>query len=174
MKIKLLTLIAIACMSISVKSQVVVNGCIVTMNESTDQNLFYKNDTISVRFTPSETFWHVKLENISKNDLSIAWDKSSFIVEGSSSKIIFDNTITINKDNPISDEQIPSESYIEKSIFPVELLEVRLPTISKRFVTKRFKETGQPDKIKIILALKNGNTLKNYAFNFNVQPEAKK
>jgi hypothetical protein len=173
MKYKLLVLIALTIVSLTAKSQVIVSGCIITMKESKDHRLVFQNDSVLVSFTPSSTFWWVKITNKLKQETMLSWDKSSFIVNGKSSKIIFDNTINLNKNDALPSQVIPSESYIEKNIFPVESLELALPVISKRFATKRFKETGDPDSVRIILAMEINGKPNVLAFNFYVTPVKK-
>lgn len=160
---------------LTTKAQKEINGCLVTMKETTNNSFTFSNDTITVAFGPSEFFWYINLKNnLNDDDISIIWDKSSFVLNKKASKIIFDNTININKDKSIPDQRVHSKSFIDRKIFPVENLEFKSPTISKRFVKKRFEETGNPDTVKIVLTLEVNGSTKKYEFNFEIIPKSKK
>lgn len=174
MKKSLLFFALILCVSISVKAQHLVNGCMVTLVESSDNSFTIKNDTLEVKFNPTEFFWNVIATNHLKSDVSLIWNKSSFIINNKSSKIIFDDTINFKKNDPIQDEQISAGSYIEKNIYPLENLEFSSPTISKRFVKKDFEATGKPHTAKIRLAFLIDGQEKKYDFNFTMVPAKKK
>lgn len=174
MKNKLLIIIPFILLGLSIKAQHQVNGCIVTLAESSDKSFTVKNDTIEVRFNPTEFFWNVVITNHLKTDVSVIWNKSSFVINNKSSKIIFDETIRMKKDDPIQDQEITSGSYIEKNIYPLENLEFSTPTISKRFVKKDFEATGKPHTAKIRLAFLIDGQEKKYDFNFTMVPAKKK
>ncbi|MFB5946077.1 hypothetical protein [Albibacterium profundi] len=159
---------------LTTKAQKEINGCIVTLKESNDNNFIFSNDTITVTFGPSEFFWYVNIKNNINDDISIVWDKSSFVLNGRASKIIFDNTINFKKDEPIPDQEIPSRSFIDKKIFPVDNMEFSSPTISRRFVKKRYEETGNPDTVKLVLAFNINGELHKLDFNFEIVPKQKK
>ena len=162
---KLIILISLVVISLSANAQRVVNGCIVTMKESTNRDFSYKSDTIDVSFSPAEHFWRVHVKNKIANNISLVWDKSLFVINGESSKITFNDDLN-------SASIIPNGAFISKEIYPTEYLDSLTPTISKRFVKKRYDETGKPDTIKIVLSFViNGNT-KEYEFNFSLVPKA--
>lgn len=150
-----------------------VAGSTVIMKESVNNDWKFSNDTLSVSFNPTDYFWRLIVKNTSDKDVSIIWDKSSFVLNGSASKIIFDNTINLKKDDTIPDDPIPADSHIWKEIYPANLLGTATPTISKRFVKKRFEESGIPDKVKIVLAFEVDGNPHKYDFNFEMTPYVK-
>jgi hypothetical protein len=142
------------------------------MTVPASKNLSYKSDTLSVAFTPKEYAWGVKITNNQKDDISIIWDKSSFILNGASSKVIFDNTLKLNIENSIPDQELPAGSFVEKRIFPAGSFSERWPskTIDKKEVRKLLKESGKPEIVKIILAIRIRGMIKKYDFNFEIAP----
>lgn len=148
----------------STKAQdMIVGGCIVTPISPLE------NDTLSVKFTPSEFLWGAKIS--AKKDFAIDWDKSSFIVNGQSSKIAFEDSRLISKDLPRPTEEVPSGSFISKRLYPYDFLEYGSPTISKRFVKKRFGATGNPDTVRIILSMIiDGKNVKQ-SYLFEIRPK---
>ena len=175
MKKQLLTLIAIL-LTTGAFAQLEVNNCLISMDGVTGPDFSNKNDTVSVLFEPTEFFWKITLTNNLKKDMSIAWDKSSFINNGKASRIIFGTTTRLTKDNPIQNEEVPSGSYISRKIFPLDNLmsESLFPTINKKTIKQRFEKDSIPDKRKIVIALLIGDELKKFDYNFSIIPKPKK
>ena len=171
---KLLTLLLIIITSTAF-AQTEVNGVMIKMNESQDNTFTYKNDTLSVAFKPAEFFWDIKVNNESTGDFSIIWEKCSFIHNGAASKIVFGNTSRLMKNIPIQDQEVPTKSFINRSIFPVEYVNSSslYPIVSKKYLSKRFEKTAQPDQVKIVLAVKLGDIIRKYDFNFVLTPKNK-
>lgn len=173
MKKQILTLIAIAFTTVAF-AQTEVNNCIVTLQGSSD--LIMKNDTINVEFSPTEYFWSLNLKNQLKTDISVVWDKSSFVTNGKASKIIFGTTSRLTKDNLIQNEEIPAGTFITRKIFPLDhlLSESLFPTINKKTIKSRFEKEAIPDVRKIILAIMIDNEVKKFEYIFNIVPKPKK
>jgi hypothetical protein len=98
----------------NVKSQHQVNGTLVTLLESKDNTFTVKTDTFEVKFNPTEFFWNVQIKNNLNSDVSVIWNKSSFVLNNKSSKIIFDETPLMQLNESIPNEEITNNSYIEK------------------------------------------------------------
>ena len=170
MKKSLPVTLVILLLSITTYAQKIINGCIIKLSESSNQTLSFHNDSLDVYFQPSEYFWYIQVKNKLKGDISLVWAKSNFIVDKKASSIIFDNTALINKDN-IPDELIPSESFIERNIYPSENLESGTPTISKRLISKKYKEESAATDIKIKLAVDYNGKMVYQDFNFKLTPK---
>jgi len=172
MKKLILTLIAIAFTTMSF-AQTEVNKCIVTLNGSTDLKM--KNDTLTVEFSPSEYFWSLDIKNNLKKDISVVWDKSSFVTNGKASKVVFATTTILTKDNLIQNEEIPTGSYIIRKVFPVDHLisSGLFPTINKKTIKSRFEKEATPDVRKIVLAVIIDNEIKKFEYNFSIVPKLK-
>jgi hypothetical protein len=68
---------------------------------------------------------------------------------------MFDDALVINKANPVPSEIVPSMSWLSKKIIPANNVtaDYVMPTISKRFVKKRFDETENRITQKLLLLL---------------------
>lgn len=161
---------------LSLFAQTEVNGSIVALEGSKGLELKKTNDTITVWFTPTESFWSVRIVNNIKQPVTIEWDKCSFAYNGASSKLIFDETVILNKDNPLPSETIPVASYISKNIMPVSNVSADFVnlTISKRFVKEKYEQTGKPESVKISLNILVNNKPKLFEYNFEISPKVKK
>lgn len=180
MKKQLLTLMALI-ISINMyaqdaKQNIVINGCIVSMKESNQNDLTYENDSIKFSFTPDEYAWHTKITNNLGKDITVIWDKSTFILNDLSSKVIFANTLKMNIDNMIPNQDIVAGSFIQKHIAPAGIFTKRYaePTINRKQIKKDFEATGKPHTAKIRLAFLIDGHEKKYDFNFTMKPAKKK
>lgn len=174
MKKQLLIFLTFISISITVNAQYTTENCIVKLQGANDGGLSIKNDTLNIYFKPTAYFWYINVKNNLSSDISINWDKSSFIINKRSSKIIFDNTLKIDQSASIPNEEIPGGSFIDRNIFPADYLDPLTPTISRRFVKQRFEETGQADVITIILAMDTNNSTIKKRYDFYVIPKLKK
>lgn len=157
-------------------AQIEVNGTTVKLTGIDGPILKKSNDTLTVWFTPGEYFWSIRIVNNLKTPFTVDWDKSSFIYNGESSKIMFDDALVINKANPVPPEVVPSMAWLAKKIIPANNVtaDYVMPAISKRFVKKRFEETGKPDQAKIILAILIDGRSIVFDYNFVITPKPKK
>lgn len=174
MKKFILTLIIFGLTASFTFAQSVINDSIITMIGS--KNFTFENDTLEVTFLPSEYAWNIKIKNKLNEDIGVIWEKSTFILNGAASKVIFDNTLKMNKDNAIPDQEVPSDSFISKNIFPSGnfVKKYSTPTVSKKDIKKSYEETGKPETVKIALMIKVKGELKKYDFNFEMTPKLKK
>lgn len=168
MKRTLLTLLTLGFIATASYAQTVVNGCIVRMKEAySPDSLKFKDETLKIAFYPTEHFWKTYIYNTSNEQLTINWEKSTFTLNGHSSRILT---------NMGQEEmEITGGGKISYDVFPRTLSEAgMLPTISKRFVKKDYEETGKPHTVRITLAFKINGEDKMYDFNFEMIPKPKK
>ncbi|QGN24653.1 hypothetical protein GJV56_19050 [Elizabethkingia anophelis] len=155
---KIITTLAIVFGTISF-AQVVEYGKfnIELLDTNSKGGLIKENDNLKLIFSPSEHLWDVQIVNKTGQHIEIDWDKSTFTINSYSSGIAFNNTSQLTANFPKGKEVISPNSVTSKSIYPVRYISSIPPTISKRYIKEKGKET-----ISISLYVISGDKQENY------------
>ncbi|WP_086984978.1 hypothetical protein [Elizabethkingia miricola] len=139
---KIITLLSIAVSTISLAQSVEYGKYnIELLNATTKGGLIKENDNLKLTFSPSEHLWDVQIANKTDQHIEIDWDKSTFTINSYSSGIAFNNTSQLTANLPKGKEVISPNSITSKSIYPVRYISSMPPTISKRYIKEKGKET---------------------------------
>src|SRR5690606_14064435 len=77
----------------------------------------------TITFKPSLYFWKVNIENTTSENVIIDWDKTTFVIQGKSSGVVFNDTIKMLINQPKGKEVIAPNSTLTKEIYPKEKAE---------------------------------------------------
>lgn len=143
----------------SVFSQVKNAGCYLRMVEPENSELFMENDSVKISFTFNDWnyFCNINVENKTNDVISIDWDKFILILESESHKILFDDTILLNKHEPKGKSSIAPKTSLSKNIAAIEYIDLEMPLYNKRWIKKHGSQ-----EIDFIIPIYFGEQIKNY------------
>lgn len=103
---------------------------------SGQSDLSWSNDDVKISYAPTDYFWTVKIENISRDKITLDWDKSTFVINKKSSGIVFNTTVKMFINQPKGIEVIPPNAMIVKKIYPQSSANFMYPLFFKRDIEK--------------------------------------
>jgi hypothetical protein len=129
------------------------------------KELNFSDDKISIDFVLNEFDISLKVKNNSDKPFKIIWDEASFVKNGEAQKIMHKNIKFMDKEKNQAPTVIPSNSFINETIQPIDDIKFSTSSYSKggqyRWSTEPiFLVSRQSSKKKILSYL--GNTINIY------------
>jgi len=146
-------------------SQDTIDGCCITLADPASPSLTWSNDSISFAFTPSEYFWEISISNSTSRSITCMWDEALFIINDLSSKIIFDYTTLIQKNDPLAPGIIAPGTKIKRSIIPLD--NVGVYATNPVYTKKMIKRTGERI-VSLFVPVQAGSHRTEYKFVFKI------
>lgn len=168
MKKYLFALLAITLTALNVNAQHKWGGCNIEQTTTNSNGLIWEDENVKFTFYPTDLFWSVTIENKSSGKLTCLWDEVLFIINKKSSKIVFDDTVRLKKDDPKGESVIASETEIRKEIYPVDLWwDSSIGGAQYIFKKRLIKKYGEMN-IKLVFPLVSESGKTDYEFTFRV------
>lgn len=158
-------IITILTLQLPLFSQAIIDGCCVNLTEPASTSLSWSDDSVSFSFTPSEYFWGVSVSNNTTSSMTCLWNETLFVINDLSSRIIFDNTMLVQKNDPLAPGIIAPKTRINKSILPLE--NVGSYATNPVYTKKIIKHSGERI-VTLIIPVQSGSIRNEYKFTFEI------
>lgn len=138
-----------------------INGTKVTINDKNPIGFKDSLDGVNFRIEAlSDVSVDVSVSNNSNGMVYFLYSDSYFVVDGKTETIISSKTLMINKDKPIQDVKIASNTSVRLELINKERLEDygRIwYMFSNKKANNRFKNNKETDKVAMVLVLRKEN-----------------
>lgn len=91
-----------------------------------------KTDFAEITYEPTYFFWRVYIKNTTGENITVDWDKTTFVVGDRSGGVVFEETIKMMMDQPKGTEVVAPNATLYKKIYPRTHAEYMDPIISKK------------------------------------------
>lgn len=126
-------------------------------------NFNYEDNDIKFTIIPNYSWsWIIRIENKTKQNMTIIWDKALFIINQQSAGFLFYTQKSGYLSYPAYDETIAPISYIEKEC------STTLLRGGFMYDTRKIKRTGLDSHIRLVFPIKVNGELKTYEFKYRI------